>query len=53
MSTRYGKKRLYIEVPFDLYEKIIENAELHNLDLTKWMIRTIFEKLKEHEKRNA
>ncbi len=42
---RAGKKRLYIEVPFDVFEDILECMQRYRLNITSWVTLAIIEKI--------
>ena len=48
--NRPGRKRLSLDIPFDVYMKIRMMTGYKGCTLTKWAIRAFIDKLKDEEK---
>lgn len=46
MAKRQGRKRLAIDIPESMHDDIKYCAEVRNITITRWVMRTLFAKLK-------
>jgi len=50
--NRKGRKRLSIDIPTSIYEKMKELTEKRNCTVTRWVLRAISSKIKLDNKYN-
>lgn len=49
MEKREGRKRLSMDVPLEVWEKVEKNAEKRNITITKFILQAILEKIRNEQ----
>lgn len=47
--TRPGRKRLSMDIPLELNERLEKGAKLRNITITKYVLQAIMEKLRNEQ----
>lgn len=49
MEEREGRKRLSMDIPNDIYEKVEKGAKKRNITITKYVLQALLQKLREEQ----